>query len=46
MKCTCGAVLPVDSRYSICSSCLYDPYDDQRADYSEYDDVEEDYDDE
>ena len=22
MRCTCGAVLPVHSRYSICDSCL------------------------
>lgn len=23
MKCTCGATLPLKSRFSICSSCLY-----------------------
>jgi len=22
MKCTCGAVLPVDARYSICDACM------------------------
>lgn len=24
MKCTCGATLPIDSRFSICDSCLND----------------------
>lgn len=25
MRCTCGAVLPVSNRYSICDSCLNTP---------------------
>ena len=33
MKCTCGATLPLNNRYSICDSCLNrgdpnDPYND------------------
>lgn len=27
MKCTCGAVLPLESRYSICAGCMRDPDD-------------------
>jgi hypothetical protein len=42
IRCTCGAVLPVDARYSICDSCL-----DAGEDYGEPDEyVDEDYDDE
>ena len=25
MKCTCGAVLPLSSPYSICRACMHDP---------------------
>jgi hypothetical protein len=37
MKCTCGATLPINSRYSICDGCLSrpdpnDPYDDYDPD--------------
>lgn len=36
MKCTCGAVLPINNRSSICDSCLSRPepgeYDDQEYD--------------
>ena len=27
MVCVCGAKLPIDSRYSICESCMRDPDD-------------------
>lgn len=27
MRCTCGAVLPIDNRYSICDACLEDDED-------------------
>lgn len=36
MKCTCGATLPINSRYSICDGCLNrpDPDDmDREGDY-------------
>ena len=26
MKCTCGATVPINSRYSICEGCLNGPY--------------------
>ena len=29
MVCTCGAVLPVNERYSICDACLYSDMDDE-----------------
>jgi len=32
MRCTCGAKLPLTSRYSICSSCLNDERDSMRED--------------
>lgn len=35
MKCVCGAVLPVNNRYSICDSCLNRP---EPGEYPEYDD--------
>jgi hypothetical protein len=42
MVCTCGAKLPVNSRYSICNSCMSDGDDD----YDDRDDYEDDdYDD-
>lgn len=28
MKCVCGATLPINSRYSICDSCMDDASDD------------------
>lgn len=31
MKCTCGAVLPVNNRYSICDSCMNDERYDEEA---------------
>jgi hypothetical protein len=50
MRCTCGARLPVDSRFSICDSCLdfdddfgmisegYDDFDDSLDDHDDLDD--------
>jgi hypothetical protein len=44
MVCTCGAKLPITSRFSICEGCLErsrredDPYYDDRADEQEPDD--------
>jgi hypothetical protein len=49
MRCTCGAVLPINARYSICDGCmrradiedgLYPDYDDRddRDDDEDYDD--------
>ena len=38
MKCTCGATLPINSRYSICDSCLNGP--DEDGYYDPYDDIE------
>jgi hypothetical protein len=32
MKCTCGASVPLTSRYSICEGCMERMYDDQWAD--------------
>ena len=44
MVCTCGAKLPINSRYSICDSCLNTPGpDDDPRDF--YDGPDEDYDD-
>lgn len=39
MKCTCGAVLPIDSRFSICDVCLDDGEgnNDDEHDDCEYD---------
>jgi hypothetical protein len=37
MKCTCGAVLPITSRYSICEGCL------ERARIEDGDYPDEDY---
>jgi len=46
MVCTCGARLPVDSRYSICSGCLnQDEFGDEDYDDDEDIDDEEDFDD-
>lgn len=44
MRCTCGAVLPIDNRYSICDGCMRDANDEVYAMYDEVDD--EAYDDE
>jgi hypothetical protein len=46
MKCTCGAVLPVNNRYSICDACLNsnedgDYQDDYYDDYYDEPDVDE-----
>jgi hypothetical protein len=43
MKCTCGAVLPVNNRYSICDACLNSNEDgDYQDDYYDYEpDVDE-----
>ena len=35
MRCTCGAILPVKSRFSICSSCL--DRSDEREDFPYWD---------
>ncbi len=35
MRCTCGAVLPVNNRYSLCAACL------RRGDESE--DIDQDF---
>ena len=37
MRCTCGAVLPINSRYSICDSCM-------RSDDDDFDDFDRDED--
>jgi hypothetical protein len=46
MICTCGAVLPVNSRYSICQSCMNSDDDDisdrHRSWDDDYDDTDED----
>lgn len=52
MKCTCGAVLPITARYSICDGCIRrsriedgDDYDYEPDDYSdELEDEDEDED--
>lgn len=50
MKCTCGATVPLTSRYSLCEACLNapdpnDPYNDYReSDYLDDEDVDEDFD--
>ena len=36
MKCTCGATVPLDSRYSICETCL--SFDDDNEGFDSYDD--------
>ncbi len=50
MVCTCGKKLPIDSRYSICESCLNTPGpDDDPAEYDRgdfYDEDSEGFDDE
>jgi hypothetical protein len=47
MVCTCGAKLPMTSRYSICQGCLNTPEDGEPYDSDrDYDDDEEDSDDE
>lgn len=40
MRCTCGAVLPIDNRYSICDSCL----NADEEDTGEWEDDEEEWD--
>lgn len=42
MRCTCGAVLPLNNRYSLCDSCLRDGDEEF---YEDDDDDEEDFDD-
>lgn len=50
MKCVCGATLPIDSRYSICESCLRSENDDEDAFIEELEDDfyndDDDFDDE
>lgn len=43
MKCTCGATVPLNSRYSICEGCLSrpDPDDPFMIDLEDYEDDEE-----
>ena len=43
MRCVCGAEVPIESRYSICESCMRDP-DDPHNYYDEDEDYDEDYD--
>lgn len=51
MVCVCGAKLPVDSRYSICSSCMNrpdpdDPFEDDdlgRLDADQYEEADDYY---
>jgi len=43
MRCTCGAVLPVTARFSICQGCLRG--DDDAADYEGDDEDEDSFDD-
>lgn len=48
MRCTCGATLPVNARYSICDSCMRspsDPYDEPFGYDEEYltPDLEDEY---
>lgn len=47
MRCTCGAVLPINARFSICDSCMNrDEENDFGSDYHPgYDDDIEDFDD-
>jgi len=40
MRCVCGATIPIDSRSSLCDSCLHDPYD--HRDLADYYDEDED----
>lgn len=40
MKCTCGAVLPVNNRYSICDGCLNRRNDDEYYDTRYYETLE------
>lgn len=42
MVCVCGAKLPIDSRYSICESCMRDPEDDNDFDRPCDEDFEDD----
>jgi hypothetical protein len=43
MKCTCGATVPLGSRYSICDGCLNrpDPDDPFMIDLEDYEDEED-----
>lgn len=46
MKCVCGATLPVNSRYSICESCMNsgdegDMFEDDRDDFDDEPDVDD-----
>lgn len=45
MKCTCGATVPISSRYSICESCLNRPYPDDDGYGPDWDDTYMDRDD-
>lgn len=38
MRCTCGAVLPINNRYSICDSCMNEGDEDDRFDDDRFDD--------
>jgi hypothetical protein len=43
MICTCGAILPIDNRYSICDDCMNEE-DYEEEDYEDFDDVDADAD--
>lgn len=52
MVCVCGAKLPINSRYSICDSCMnapdedgyYDPYDEMEYDVQDNEEYPDDED--
>ena len=37
MKCTCGATIPINSRYSICEGCMNRPDPDDPEAYYDFD---------
>jgi hypothetical protein len=44
MRCTCGAVVPLNSRYSLCEDCLHQEDIDWEDDYYEDDSMDGDWD--
>lgn len=42
MRCTCGAVLPIDNRYSICEDCMNEGNEDYEPEFNE--DMDGDFD--
>lgn len=41
MRCVCGAVLPINARYSICDACMADEDEDQDFDDRDFDEPDE-----